>query len=271
MESTIMTITSEWDSARHRHPSFGEGRDITEFWSSGDDYDWSGYSKIAEDIISDLVKDGVLSDGIGVLDIGCGPGAFARLMSPHVRDVHCVDISEGMINRLKREFDQLGIVNYSADVCDCRSLPDDYKTDVAFVSLCPVFNSPEGILSMERYAERRCVYISSANRAHTIESEIWEALGCDYTYGGYDTRYPYEYLESLGRGATLRYYTQPRVHDESERDCIDRHLRLFSRYRAIDDGLRSIIESIVSKHAVDGIVHIDGEKRLGLLVWTPIE
>lgn len=267
-----MTNTSEWECARSKHPFFNEKGcgDISGFWSgSAETYDWSRYSEIAREIVDDLVEDGVLTGDAEVLDIGCGPGAFARLMASHARSIHCVDVSKGMIDRLERELSDLDISNYTADVCDCRDMPDGFRTDVAFASLCPLFNSPDGLLSMERFATRHCVYISSANRIRTIESDIWRRLGCDYSYGGYDTIYPYRHLASLGRDAKLRYYIQPYSTEEAEEDCIERHVRLFSRYREVDYGVRSIIESAVSSYARDGRVCIDGEMCLGLLVWKP--
>nr|WP_244743514.1 class I SAM-dependent methyltransferase [Mesorhizobium sp. L-8-10] len=66
-----------------------------------------------------------------VIDIACGPGTTALLLSPRVRYVACVDFSEGMLRRLRRHIDRAGLSNIEPCRADGQALPyDAAKFDV---------------------------------------------------------------------------------------------------------------------------------------------
>nr|WP_244846638.1 class I SAM-dependent methyltransferase [Mesorhizobium sp. L-8-3] len=58
-----------------------------------------------------------------VIDIACGPGTTALLLSPRVRHVACVDFSEGMLRRLRRHIDRAGASNIEPCRADGQALP----------------------------------------------------------------------------------------------------------------------------------------------------
>jgi len=227
------------------------------------------YSDIADSIVKDLRADGTFCKDVSVMDIGCGPGTYAFRISPHVRKMVCIDGSQRMIDRLMREAAERNISNIETLVCDCRLLPGDLVCDVVFTSLCPPMNYPEMILEMEKHADRKCAYVSSSNVGTSIELEIWDELGCDYSYTGYNTNYPNDFLRSLGRKTQLRFYEQGYEETISVEKCIDRFLGKFSKYRTVTEKERDAITKVVRSHDEDGLVHISSKNRFGLLTWMP--
>ena len=263
-------IVSEWEHNRNRHPLIGEKKsdsDISRMWDdSAKNYDSVRYSNIIREIIAKLDSEHLLSGSI--LDIGCGPGTFAIPFSRTARSVIAYDASVPMLERLKERCDSEHITNVTTVIGDCRHIPRNFRCDLTFSSLCPPMNCPESILRMEEHGDV-CAYISSANIGTSIETEIWSALGEDYSYSGYNTEYPSRFLESIGRRTELTFFTQMNKMDESEEDVLKRHLSLISKYRPMTDEIDDIIRKIVSNHSENGRVRTSMEMRMGLLIWRP--
>ncbi len=265
------TIRSRWETERSKHPSFGEGKghdDVQRMWDdAASTYSDSQYSLICDDIVSSLLHKGVIDDDTAILDIGCGTGSFASRFSPHVKSIIGSDSSPRMLERMMEMASKMDLHNIEPLLSDCLSIPSDIRCDVVFTSLCPPMNDPDALLSMESHSDGYCVYVSSANIGHGIEGEIWKELGCDYSYSGYDTTYPFEYLTSLGKDASLEFFTQHNHSMISENECIERYLRLIGKYRIITDLERSTVTSVVHSHAIDGQVDLSRDMRMGMLVW----
>ena len=260
-------IVKEWRGEFSKHPMFGENMSrqaIDDLWESGSAaYSDSSYSEIRDRIIEAVLSKGYLGKGDSLLDIGSGPGTFAVPFSGHCRSVLCVDSSAGMLRRIEEK----GIANISVMKADCMTLDSGCRRDVAFCSLCPPMNTPEGIDLMCRLGEK-CIYVSSANREKGLESEIWEALGEDYSYKGYDYDYPYRYLLSKGIDAKVEYFTQENETTETVAECLKRFASLVSRYRSVDEGCSAVIKRVVRGHSEDGIVRQRLSLRMGMLTWS---
>ena len=263
-------IIAEWERDRNRHPTVGEKRtdsDISRMWDdSAKNYNSNRYSEIVDAIVAKLRSEGLLSGS--VLDIGCGPGTFAFPFSETAENVIAFDASIPMLNRLKERCESEHIENISAVAGDCRCIPEDIHCDLAFTSLCPPMNFPESILEMEKHGDV-CAYVSSANIGTSIETEIWSALGKDYSYSGYNTEYPYRFLRSVGRDPELTFLTQRNTTDEPEEDVLERHMSLISKYRPMTDEIGEKIRRIVSEHSENGRIVNTFEMRMGLLIWRP--
>ncbi len=264
-------IRKKWEQERSKHPSVGEGKcaeELQRMWDdSADIYDDSAYSYIANDMVHKLVGRGVLNKNSTVLDIGCGTGSFAFNISPFVSRVIGTDGSEKMIDRMMFSAEEKGVKNIEPLLADCFHIPSETVCDVAFTSLCPPMNDPDALLLMEKHSSEYCVYISSANIGHGIEIEIWEALGCDYSYAGYDISYPYEFLTSIGRDVEISYFTQRNASSVPEKKCVEMYTRFLSNYRTLTDKEKDIVKNIVRKHSVDGFVDMSRDMRMGMLIW----
>ena len=262
-------VTEEWMREWARHPLNGEkvSKERTKgIWDSeAGTYSASGYSEILPKVIDEMDSLGLL--GGTLIDIGCGIGAYAIPFSRKCSKVIAVDSSEGMLDVLRRKCGEDSVSNINIAECDCAGIPDNMACDTAFSSLCPAMNNPDSILDMERLGKRR-VYISSSDDGEdSIEVEIWRELGCDYSYRGYMTDYPFRFLESLGREPSIRYFTQKHASSIPAEKAIERYRRVIGRYRDLTERELSAIEEVISRHTVNGSVSFARVMRVGMIVW----
>ena len=99
---------------------------------------------------------------------------------------------------------------------------------------------------------------------------IWRSLGRDYTYNGYNTNYPFQYLKELGREPEMESFVIEEPYDISSEEVEEKEIRSFSFFMEVDDRVRSVIHDTVKEYSDAGTVHYDGIKRLGLLIWKPV-
>lgn len=265
-------ICEAWNAERLKHPFFGENKseaEIRSMWdASAEKYSDKGYGQVKTQIIDFLLSEYDLHD-LTMIDIGCGPGTYAIPLSSHVGSILCVDSSTKMLDRLRESISRDKITNIECAEQDCAAMPASFRRDVSFSSLCPPMNCPEAILDMERFSNKLCVYISSANISGSIETDIWKRLGKDYSYGGYHTRYPYEFLRSVGRDPSIHYFSQLFETTVSYDECVDTNMRFIGKYRAVTDEIAKIVKDVVSRYATGDIVHTERTMTKGLLTWSP--
>ncbi len=267
--------TLKWKTEREKHPFIGEKLTkemIADFWQSASaDYTGDRYDNVREQIIGFLNEDGYLGSDKTLIDIGSGPGTYAFPLSQLTAHVSCMDASTGMLNRIIERCNSENINNISTIVADWDDTVPENKHDIAFSSLCPALNNPESILKMESCAKERCIYISSANRGRRIHTDIWYELGKEYSFEGYDTAYPFQFLKENGRTPILKYFSQINTSDTAEEDVVSSELKQFSKYRENTPELEEIIRNVVKEYSEDGNIHLESEMRLGVLVWNPLD
>lgn len=259
----------QWAELRRRHPSSGERVDDDrnrEIWDSkAHDFDGTRYIPMMEPAVSELLSAGILDKDTTVLDIGSGPGIFAKLMSPHVASITCTDVSPAMIDRLN----SLALPNVTGEVCGCFQLKEDHIRDVSFASLCPPMNCPEGLMLMERMCRKHCVYISPLSNDEGIESDIWKRLGKDYTYRGSDAYYPYGYLRSIGRDPRMYVISFDQEHSMSKEDAEMAYMKRVTAYVPNTDDVRDAVRSAVKSHYRDSVADATERRRFSMIVWEP--
>ncbi|MDW8394761.1 MAG: methyltransferase domain-containing protein [Anaerolineae bacterium] len=84
-----------------------------------------------------------------VLDAGCGNGAFALPLAPHVREVHAVDVQPAMLCALQRRLEAHRVDNIQARLAPLTHLPyPDAVFDAALlISVLPMVHDRAGVLS----------------------------------------------------------------------------------------------------------------------------
>ena len=258
-----------------RHPYFVERLTddmISKCWEdSSRDYSGNIHYNMRKDIIFELKERKILRKDRTLLDIGCGPGTYAIPMSSHVKQIDCIDSSMGMLNRLLAERDWNNVKNISVKLEDWRDRVSRKTHDVVFTSLCPPTNTPESILKMENCALKECVYISSANKDPVLSKDLWKRLGKNYSFEGYNTRYPFEFLKECGRNPSLKMFSDEIVTDRSLEEAVQDEIKRLSVYTKVDEETQKIIMDVYSDHAEDSRIIVKSKLNLGLLTWTPCD
>jgi SAM-dependent methyltransferase len=274
MDYDDVPVCMEWRLEREKHPFFGESFSedrILSCWDrSAERYTGDNYSNIRASIIDDLFKMDILNDETAVLDIGCGPGLFALPFAECVKKVYCVDSSIPMIDRLVSNMGKIGVENIEVRHSTWESLDPIDGVDVAFTSLCPPLNDPISILRLEKFASEYCVYISSSNDDKGMNLEVWNRLGRKYSFKGYDTNYPYEFLKSQGREPELRFYSEILKNEQTVENAISSELAKIAQYRPVSSKIEGIVTDVVMSHQSNGYVNTEQEMRMGMLIWKPM-
>ena len=257
-----------WESERLRHPFFGEHIDSGRYAKVWDDaaagYGDAGVGALKEQILERLSD--IICSSTDLLDIGCGPGTYSIPFSKVCRSVVCLDGSGKMLERII----QAKIPNIRCIEADWNKFQTDSRFDIVFSSLCPALNNPAGLIKMESVSRGYCVYVSSMNDdSESLHMDIWRSLGRDYTYNGYNTNYPFQYLKGLGREPKMEAFFMEEPYDLPSEDVEEKEIRSFSFFMEVDDRVRSVIHDTVMRHSDAGQVHYNGTKRLGLLIWRP--
>lgn len=260
-------------SERLKHPYFGEHvskESMMEGWDrASSSYSYKRYEIIRDRVVADLLGTGVLRKDSTVLDIGCGNGSFSLSIAPHVKKVYAMDASKGMLSELTKAMERSRIGNIVPVECDWETGSIEGRYDVVMTSLCPPTNTPESLMKMESVSKGKCVYISSINESASTHVRIWNGLGKDYSFAGYNTQYPYEYLRGLGRDAVLRTYAQVNHIDVPYETALNDEIGRFSQYGRSGSEVRGIAENVLRPLCTDGRVIYDHEMKMGMLVWTP--
>lgn len=261
----------EWEIERNKHPFVVEGLTEEQICKCWDDsalsYSGDEYAGIRSEIEKNLLEQNILNANHSLLDIGCGPGLYDLPFSCHLKSLMCLDSSRAMIKQLKESCINRNIINIQFQITRWEEFDTDQKYDVVFSSLCPALNNPESIMRMEKYSREYCIYISSANHGPSMALEIWKRLGKDCSFRGYDTKYPYTHLKSLGRDASLRYYKNEIEYKQDVSTAIEMQEKFISKYRKLTPEIQKIIKSVVNEHESDGIVTENKTITLGMVIW----
>jgi SAM-dependent methyltransferase len=268
-----MDIINEWDVMRRKHPFFGENLSeerIDGIWEKASaTYVDGGMGTIPEMVTQSLIDRGMLEKNHSVLDVGCGPGVYGMRFSNLVKDVTCLDKSFGMLSKVHENSNEKHILNIITIYADWNKFQSIKKYDLVFSSLCPPLNCPEGILSLESYSSGTCAYVSSMNDdTNTIHMKIWKKLGREYTYNGYDTKYPYRYLKSIGRDPEIVVIESNDPFTKNVDDIVNLEKRRFSAYMDEKDIPLDMIIDEVESRSENGVLNFDGKKKIGLLTWN---
>lgn len=261
-------VMEEWMNRKNRHPFIGEGLDrsaMERYWDfMSERYSDTSYSKIADEIVDSLRDMNVISSNDTVLDIGSGIGTFAFRLSEHVNRVTCMDISEGMLDQISRRSREMGINNITTMKSDWSEFVPNEGHDVVFSSLCPPMNDPESLLKMESCARKYCVYVSSTNEGRNFHTMIWNMMGKDYTYSGYDSECPFRFLSSKGRDPKRMMFDAPVIRMPTE-NVIESEIRRFHPFK-IEHDINELAE-VIRQYDEDG--YITMRRRMGMIVWVP--
>jgi hypothetical protein len=267
-------LCKNWEDERIKHPFFMEKmskESIFKCWESASEkYSAERYLTIRGEIIVDLLDRGILNSDRTMIDIGSGPGTFAIPISRYVQEITCLDSSPGMISRLENECLTNNVSNIKTKLEDWECYNAEKIYDLAFTSLCPPMNTPESIMKMEECAKEHCIYMSSMNDSSEMISRIWKGLGKNYSYAGYNTKYPYDFLKAMGRSPKLRELSQDHTVDISLNEAIDNEVKHMSPFLETTDGAREIIAEIMSDYSEDSRLKINSKMKVGLLTWEPL-
>lgn len=116
-----------------------------------------------EKTINLLENNGINLKNSRILDIGCGPGYFARAFCKKDADVVCIDVSEKMLERIQKETSQelmkkIQIIHADWKCFDLEKEGFCNKFDLVFANMTPAITTPESLKKMIRASRKWCYF-----------------------------------------------------------------------------------------------------------------
>ncbi|WP_410507182.1 methyltransferase domain-containing protein [Methanosarcina hadiensis] len=254
-----------------------EGR-MAEFWNKRS----KNYSKNMEkdqrkkrtdEILEFLEEAGFNPEGSRVLDIGCGPGALSLPLSKLGAEVTALDISSGMLKKLK---DTVKEESLPVDVIECSWWTADIDElgfrkgyDLVIASMTPAIKDIENFDKMIACSKNLCYYSNFLRRGEDrayreIRNSI---LGQNSANNMNGMVYPFMYLYLSGYMPSLRINHSEWKEETDWREAADQAIEFIGRGRDFDEETKEKIRDYYKNASPDGIYRSEPDVYTGMIVW----
>lgn len=231
----------------------------------------------AADVFAILEEAGFSPRGANVLDIGCGPGTLSLPLARAGADVTSVDVSTGMLDRLREVARNEGLainpVECSWWTADIDELGFRSAFDLVIASMTPGVRDVETFDRMMTCSKRFCYYSNFIRRdldrayreiSRTILSEESRAGA-----HGPGLLYPFMYLYTLGYRPIVRFSRHSGDRELDRAEVAERAIDFLAGNREFSDDVKEKIrEYYRSAASPDGIYRSESETFSGMMVWT---
>ena len=277
-KDNIVNLVECWNqSSRSGLSALDEGR-MAEVWNkrSGSfarNIEKDGRQKRTDVILSFLNECGFEPNGAKVLDIGCGPGTLSLPLSKLGAEVTALDISSGMLDRLKDSVKQeslpIDIIECSWWTADIDELGFRNEFDLVIASMTPGIKDAENFDRMIACSKKLCYYSNFLRRGEDrayreIRSSILGDRSENIMNG---LTFPFMYLYLSGYMPSVRIEHSELKEETSWQEAADRAIDLIGHGRDLDDGSREKIMEYYQNASVDGMYCSESDTYRGMMVW----
>ena len=264
----INNLLECWKKATDNVLIQDEGR-MAEFWNKrsvnyANNIEKDNRKKRTDEILEFLKESGFNPEGSRVLDIGCGPGTLSLPLSKLGAEVTALDISSGMLNRLKdavkEESLPIDIIECSWWTADIDLLGFRNEYDLVIASMTPAIRDIEDFDTMMACSKNLCYYSNflrrDEDRAYReIRSSI---LGekSENTMNG--IIYPFMYLYLSGYSPSLRISHSKWKEELTWKEAADQAIEFIGRGRDFDNETKKCLSRWNLPFRVGRIHRYDG-------------
>ncbi len=217
---------------------------------------------------------GFYPEGATVLDIGCGPGTLSPPLARAGADVTALDISAGMLDRLRETAEREGLhINpircswWSADI-DELGFREGF--DLVIASMTPGVRDVETFDRMMACSRKFC-YCSGfvqwgMDRAHReIHTEILrEEIGSH----GPGMLYPFTYLYVRGYRPLVRFSHTIRDTEQDWAEAAERTIEFLGSRRDLSEEEKIKIRDYYREASQNGRYRSTSDAYTGMMIWT---
>lgn len=233
--------------------------------------------------IMDWMKNqGVQFDGISVLDIGSGPGAFTIPFAQTADGVVALEPVRGMAEILRKQVEESGIHNVEIveepwETLDIQEKHWEEAFDLVFASMVPGISDMETAEKAIRCSRKYC-YISSfaGRRAYQGVVDLWPILfGEDYPAFHLDIQYLINIIYTKGYKFSLKVWEENRERQLSADEAYDELLKqlmmvidekVAAEFHQQIDTMKIKIREYVEQNLVHGKYGYKSESRLAAIL-----
>ncbi|MGI5823078.1 MAG: class I SAM-dependent methyltransferase [Dethiobacteria bacterium] len=226
--------------------------------------------KRVERVFTWLERQGVNFDGLSVLDIGAGPGAFALGFAARVRKVVALEPAGAMVAYLEEQIahqkiDNIRIIQDTWEEVDLEKQNLKKQFDLVFASMSPGINNWETINKALQCARKYC-FISgfAGRRQNNALAELWQSL-----YGGkppawsISMLYYLNLLYTKGFAMDVKIWEENRQHESRPEEAVSILKEELQRYTLEEFPSDEQIRSFIDERMENGIFRHEYQSRMG--------
>jgi len=227
------------------------------------------YRRQVQSVLDILQQKGALDKKNIVMDIACGTGTYAVKMAARCKEVVCLDVSKGMLERLTKKARGLGISNIRIIHSDWHDFETSERFDLVFVSMTPLVRSSENIKRFLELSRRFVAIVTWAGiRKNPLLEELYqEIMGRELRHKGQDMIFPCNYLYSLGYAPYLTFFNGCWERIRPVEQQAENMIWRLELYRRLTDSEKRLVYSrIKALCGQDGLVSITTRVRTCLML-----
>ena len=223
-----------------------------------------------EVIVDWLAGEGVLTEDMDVLDVGCGPGAYTLPLAARVGRVAGLDSASQMLEVLEELAKSRGLgdkVRTIAARWQDVDLSRDF--DLVFAANTPAVNNFETLMKMGRSSRRYCCLVSFAGNCKlSLRDSLWEVvMGEPLRSAAFDIIYPFNILYHDGYRPSLKFFRYSGCHDEPVDYLVEHYTRYFRIFGKDGSDTVERSASFIKARAEGGSCRDGMEATLGVMWW----
>lgn len=223
-----------------------------------------------EAIVDWLAGEGVLTEDMEVLDVGCGPGTYTLPLATRASHVVGLDSAPRMLKVLEELARNCGLGDKVRTITarwEDVNLSRDF--DLVFAANTPAVNSFETLMKIISMSRRYCCLVSFAGGSKLIlRDSLWEVvMGEPLRSAAFDIIYPFNILYHDGYRPNLKFFRYSSCHDEPVDYLIEHYTRYFRIFGKEDSETIDRITSFLKGRAEGDSCRDGMETTVGVMWW----
>jgi len=247
--------------------------------SFGKDVEEERQRKKNSDFFNLLEEAGFNPVGSRILDIGCGPGTLSIPLAQAGADVTSLDISSGMLDRLKEVAvrDNLSItpVECSWWTADIDALGFRKSFDLVIASFTPGIKDVETFDRMVACSRRFCYYSNFIRKDPAkipceIYTRILDTIPRDNIFAS-GFLYPFMYLYTLGFHPIVKITHKSEGRDQNPEEAAQKAIDFLSLRQVLTEENKEKIREYYRNSSINGMYHTQSEIYKAMMIWSALE
>lgn len=277
-KDNINNLIECWKKAITDSQNIQDEGKMAEFWNkrSGNyskNIEKDQRKKRTDEILGFLEESGFKPEGSRVLDIGCGPGTLSLPLSRLGAEVTALDISSGMLNRLKdtvkSESLPIDVIEGSWWTADVDDFGFRNKYDLVIASMTPAIKDIENFDKMMACSRNLCYYSNFLRRGEDrayrdIRSSI---LGENSVNNMNGMIYPFMYLYLSGYKPSVKINHSEWKDEMNWREAAEQAIEFIGRGRDFDDQTKEKIIDYYQNASQNEVYCSESDVYTGMMVW----
>lgn len=242
----------------------------------GNDGDEESKRKKNAEFFRHLDEAGFQPSGATVLDLGCGYGSLSIPLARAGAEVTSLDISSGMLDRLKETAEREGLhinpVECSWWSADIDELGFRNKFDLVIASMTPAIKDVDTFDRMTACSKKYCYYSNFIrNNLDKIPRDIYvRILGVAPEQNLLTTGllYPFMYLYTLGYHPIIKFDCRSDHREQDWSEAAEKAMDYLQINLDLSDEIREKTRDFYKSASIRGRFISDSVKYIGMMVWS---